>query len=92
MDIVHKYGRTNKSETEEKVCHMVGHLLFTLPPPKVRALSQGVKEGGFPSCFGHRGFGCTDSYPKKCPAYLAIGTALELGKQGQSGRRGSVRL
>lgn len=71
---------------------MVGHLLFTLPPPKVRALSQGVKEGGFPSCFGHRGFGCTHSYPKICPAELATGTELELSKQGQNGRGDSVRL
>lgn len=93
MNIVDKYGHTNKSKNkDEKVWHMVGHLLFTLPPSKVRGLSQRVKEGGFPPCFGHRGSGCTHSYPKKCPAYLAIGTEQELVKQGQNGKCGSVGL
>lgn len=44
MSIVDKYGHPNKSENKEgKVWHMVGRLLFTLLPPKVRRLSQGVQ-------------------------------------------------
>lgn len=38
---------------------------FSTSTLKVRALSQEVKEGGFPSCLGHRGFGCTHFPPKE---------------------------
>lgn len=46
---MHKYARvatqTNqKKKNEEKMCHMLGHLLFTLPPAQVRALSQEARK------------------------------------------------
>lgn len=57
---------------------MLGHLLFTLPPAQVRALSQEArKAGSHPALATDVWMYCLQ--PEEAPSLLPIGNGLELG-------------